>query len=117
MLQRLTSCQRQREKKKEKNDTQQEKKLDFYHCPKQYLLYSVPVCGGFVAHYLRLFVGHVLWLYNNGKKCEKRGYATVGTKHIYQREIFQLHLFNFKCFCVPFLSLFERLYPREQRGQ
>lgn len=41
--------------KRLKKILKREKELDFYCCHKQYLLYSVPVRGGFVACYLRLY--------------------------------------------------------------
>ena len=63
----LPTTNKQKKKKKPPKARFETKKLDFDRWPKQYLLYHVPVCGGFVAYYLRLFNGHVLWLYNNEK--------------------------------------------------
>lgn len=34
---------------------------------------------------------------------QEGGHATAGAKHVYQREIFQLDIFNSKCFCYLFL--------------
>lgn len=71
MFQRLTSCRQQKEKTCTKFSL---KETGLLLLPKQYLLYHVPVCDGFVVYNLRLFkkpMRLVLWLNNNKKNNEK----------------------------------------------
>lgn len=89
------------------------KELDFYWCPKQYLLHYVPVCDVFLF-VLLVFFFHFGALFktlkepcsaaSQWKEWRERGYATVGTKHVCQREVFLLDIFNLKCFYVHILS-------------
>lgn len=95
--------------KKHNNNTQQvfSKRTELLPLPQAIFIMLCSAVWLVCGNYLRLFSSHVLWLCNNEKN-GARGYATVGTKHIYQREILQLDIFNFKCFMF-FFSLTVRV--------
>lgn len=92
MLQWLRSCQQQ----ETCTTSLQLNKLEFYHCPKQYLLYYVPVCGGFVVYFLRLFNNK-----KNGKKEDMQQWQQrIFTKGKYSSKNIFKFFFPSLCWCA-----------------